>query len=103
GDTHAVDEKILLAMRNPEDRSDPIGPRWAEEMGRDFTALGGTAVLTLITLTVVGYLLMVGRRRTTLFVAAAVIGGQILSSLLKIGFDRPRPDLVPHGSYTYTA
>ena len=30
-------------------------------------------------------------------------GGQALSSLAKAGFDRPRPDLVPHGMQVYTA
>jgi undecaprenyl-diphosphatase len=41
--------------------------------------------------------------RAALFVAAATGGGIILSTLLKLGFDRPRPDLVPHGSHVYTA
>ena len=34
---------------------------------------------------------------------AAVGGGIVLSSLLKAGFERPRPELVPHGSLVYTA
>ena len=34
---------------------------------------------------------------------AAVGGGMLLSSLLKLGFERPRPDLVPHGMRVYTA
>jgi hypothetical protein len=37
---------ILLALRNPADLSDPIGPKWVEEIGRDFTALGGMALST---------------------------------------------------------
>jgi undecaprenyl-diphosphatase len=36
-------------------------------------------------------------------VVIAVGGGTLLSFLLKGGFDRPRPELVPHGSYVYTA
>ena len=31
-----------------------------------------------------------------------VAGGLLLSQMMKWGFDRPRPDLVPHGSYIYT-
>src|SRR5688500_5659910 len=58
GETRQLDENILLALRNPGDLSDPIGPGWVEEMGRDFTALGGTAVLTFITLATIGYLLL---------------------------------------------
>jgi undecaprenyl-diphosphatase len=36
-------------------------------------------------------------------VAASVGGGMGLSSLLKLGFARPRPDLVPHAVAVYTA
>jgi undecaprenyl-diphosphatase len=32
-----------------------------------------------------------------------VAGGTLVSTLLKLGFDRPRPDLVPHGSFVYTS
>ena len=102
GDTHAFDMLILLALRNPEDLSDPIGPKWVEELGRDFTALGGMAVLMLLTFAVIGFLLLEHKRRTALLVAVAVGSGIFLSLLLKQGFDRPRPDLVPHESYVYT-
>ena len=43
GDTHEFDQAILLSMRNPADLSDPIGPGWVEEIGRDITAMGGNA------------------------------------------------------------
>ncbi|RYD85773.1 MAG: PAP2 family protein, partial [Verrucomicrobiaceae bacterium] len=46
GGTHRFDEAILLAMREPGDRSDPIGSVRIEEMGRDLTALGGFTILT---------------------------------------------------------
>ena len=103
GSTRSVDERVLLAMRSTADVTDPIGPRWFEEMARDFTALGGTALLLLIALAAATYLLLLGQRRAALFVAVAVGGGQLLSTLFKMGFDRPRPDLVPHGSWVYTA
>jgi undecaprenyl-diphosphatase len=34
---------------------------------------------------------------------AAVASGTILTNILKAGFDRPRPDLVAHETFTYTA
>ena len=43
-DTHGIDRTLILSMRSPEDHSDPLGPEWVEELGRDFTALGGTGV-----------------------------------------------------------
>ena len=98
-----IDEALLLSLREPGDLSDPIGPGWIEEAGRDFTALGSMGVLTVITLSVLGYLLLGGRHRTALFTLIAVSGGMLLSTLLKMGFDRPRPDLVPHDATVYTA
>lgn len=96
GETHRFDEAILLALRNPLDLADPIGPWWVEAMMRDVTALGGTVVLTLITVVAVLYLALDGKRGAALFVAVSVGGGTLLSTLLKFGFDRPRPDLVAH-------
>lgn len=103
GDTTVFDRDILLALRNPADPSDPIGPVWFEEVMRDFTALGGTAVLTLVTLCVLAFLLLTKKRGTALLVAGSVVGATVLSSILKWGFDRPRPDLVPHGVPVYSA
>ncbi|MES2674563.1 MAG: phosphatase PAP2 family protein [Pseudomonadota bacterium] len=103
GETHDFDRIILLSMRNANDLSDPIGPRWVEEIGRDFTALGGNAILTLLTLAVVGFLILEGKRRVALVLVVATLGALSVSSLLKYSIDRDRPDLVPHGSVVYTA
>lgn len=103
GETHAIDERVLTALRAKTDLSDPIGPIWVEEMMRDVTALGGVSVLVLLTLIATGLLLLERKRRAAWLLLAAVATGQVLSSLLKIGIDRPRPDLVPHGSEVYTA
>ncbi|WP_447529370.1 phosphatase PAP2 family protein [Vreelandella sp. TE19] len=103
GDTQSFDERLLLALRNPADLNDPIGPGWVEEMGRDFTALGGVGVLVLLTLGALGYLLLARHFRAALFALVAVPGGILLSTLMKMGFDRARPDLVPHEAMVYTA
>jgi len=102
GDTKAFDLKLIVAMRNPQDLSDPLGPKWVEELGRDFTALGGVGILTLLTLASAGFLFLDKKRRPAVFLLVAVAGGLLLSAALKSGFDRPRPDLVPHESYVYT-
>jgi undecaprenyl-diphosphatase len=103
GETTAWDRRLLLALRNAADPAMPWGPPWVQEMARDFTALGGVAVLTLMTLAVIGYLVLAGKRHAAIAVFAAVAGGLIASTLLKLGFDRARPDLVPHGSVVYTS
>ncbi|MDF3129012.1 phosphatase PAP2 family protein [Kiritimatiellaeota bacterium B1221] len=103
GGTKDFDRAVLLAMRNPDDLHDPIGPKYLEEIGRDFTALGGTVFLVLLTLSVVGYLWMIGKIRTGWVLLFSVTGGLMVSQMLKLLFDRSRPDLVPHDSIAYTA
>lgn len=103
GSTGDLDERLLLAMRNAVDLADPIGPRWVEEVGRDFTALGGVAVLSLITATVASFFWLASMRRAAVYVAIASAGAILIATALKQSFDRPRPDLVPHGAIVYTS
>ena len=103
GSTGDLDERILLAMRQPDNLADPIGPRWVEEVGRDFTALGGVAVLSLISATAVAFFWLASMRRAAVYVGIASVGAILLATALKQSFDRPRPDLVPHGSMVYTS
>ncbi|QOL80134.1 phosphatase PAP2 family protein [Pseudooceanicola spongiae] len=97
GDLHSFDKAVLLALRVPGDLSDPIGGPQVEVAMRDLTALGGVTVLTLITLCVLVFLVLRRQRASALFMGVAILGGQALSHLAKLGFSRPRPDLVPHG------
>ena len=76
GDTRAFDRAVLLALRNPADPCDPIGPRWLEEVARDVTSLGGNAILTAFTLAVIGFLVLTEKRAAAVLVAASVGGGQ---------------------------
>lgn len=99
----ALDEKLLLALRQPTELSDPLGPPWLEEAARDVTALGSTTVLSWLALMAAGHLALRRKWRSMLFLVVAVGGGILLNNLLKIGFDRPRPDLVPHSTSVYTA
>jgi undecaprenyl-diphosphatase len=103
GETAAVDERVLLMLRTPGDSSDPVGPGWVEELARDVTGLGGAAVLTFMTLASAGFLVLQGKGQLAAYLLASVAGGTLVSTLLKLGFDRPRPDLVPHGSLVYTS
>ena len=102
GDSLAVDRTMLLSLRNPDDHADPVGPDWLEEMARDLTAIGSVAVLTVVTLTALGHLAMIGRRKLAAATLAAIVLGTVVSAGLKVGFDRPRPDLVPHETQVFT-
>lgn len=101
GETHTLDTALLLALRDPLDPGQALGPPWMGEIMRDITALGGTAVLALLALGVVGYLALLQRHDLALLVFVAVGGAMLLNLLLKLGFDRPRPDLVPHLTEAY--
>ena len=62
GDTSRAAQAILLALRDPNDLSNPIGPEWVETMCQDLTSLGSPTVLTLITIAAVGCLSIDGKR-----------------------------------------
>ncbi|QJR80357.1 phosphatase PAP2 family protein [Alteromonas pelagimontana] len=103
GETWIVDEAIMLGLRNPQDLSDPIGPTWVEEIMRDATALGSNWLLVLMS-GVIGLALGInGRPRLGWFLVSAILSGMLVSFLLKYGFTRPRPDLVPHHTRIYTS
>lgn len=103
GDARAIDTAILMFFRTPADPADPVGPRWLEDLARDLTALGSPVVLGIIVGVACLFLLLAGRHRTSLFVLGATASGGIASTLLKLSFNRPRPDLVPHTLYVSSA
>ncbi len=102
GDATRFDRTVLLALRNPADLADPIGPPWLEEAARDITGLGSYAVLGFIFLSVIAYLLLIRKRGAASWVAISVLGGVLLSNVLKHVFDRPRPDIVPAAVKVFT-
>ena len=63
---------------------------------RLITELGSTAVAAPLTLLVVARLWCRRQGRAAAAVAVAWIGGQVLGALLKVAFQRPRPDLSPY-------
>lgn len=92
-DMKAFDEAVLMMFRDPANIDQVIGPVWLHEMVRDVTALGSFVILGLIVVGVCGYLLMLRLRAEALLVLVSVLGGTLLSTVLKMGYDRPRPDL----------
>jgi undecaprenyl-diphosphatase len=102
GRTADVDRQMLVAMREADDPADPLGPQWFEEACRDVTALGGVTVLTLLVASVTAFFWLADMHHAAVYVAVAAVGASLLSFGLKEAFDRPRPDLVPHGMRVYT-
>ena len=103
GETLGLDRRILLMLRSPGDPADPIGPHAFEEAMRDITALGGFTVLTLVTIVGALAFLLHRKRRQAALLVVTVLLAQFSSEALKAIYDRPRPDLVPYGSYVYSA
>jgi undecaprenyl-diphosphatase len=82
--------------------SNSTNPVWFNEFVRDIVGLGGVGVLGLIIVASSIFLVISNKGRTALFVTFATLSGAALSSLLKLGFDRPRPDLIPHLTHVYS-
>ena len=102
GDAASFDRSVLLALRDPTDPANPLGPPWLEEAARDVTALGSYSVLGIIVMAVIAYLLLVRRAGAGLWVLASVLSGLVLSNVLKHSFDRPRPDFVAHAAQVFS-
>src|SRR5690606_10092665 len=68
----------------------------------DLTALGSMAVLSFVTAAATGYLILTRRIGGAVLVLVSVLGGILLSTLLKIGVDRPRPDIVARLAVVHT-
>jgi len=96
-----IDAAILMAFRAPGEPDQPVGPEWLRETMRDLSGLGSPEVLCLLVAVVVIFLLLAARRRMALFIAFTALGGGLASVVLKAGFNRPRPDLVPHATFEY--
>jgi undecaprenyl-diphosphatase len=103
GRTAEIDRRILLAMRTADDPSDPVGPRWFEELCRDATALGGVGVMVLLIGSVTAFFWLSDMEHAAVYVGVTCLSAVLLNVGLKRAFDRPRPDLVPQRMHTYTS
>jgi undecaprenyl-diphosphatase len=102
GETEAFDNAILMLFRDPNNVDQVIGPVWVHEMVRDITALGSFSLLGLAVAGVCAYLVMVRLKSAALLLIVSVVGGTLLSTFLKMSYNRPRPDLTAM-SHQFTA
>ena len=103
GEIQHFDDWAIKSLRSKENPAEPVGPGWLKEVGRDITALGGHAVLSLMVLAVALYLWMQKAYHALWLVLIASVGGMLLSGALKRFFSRPRPALVEHLTEVYTS
>jgi undecaprenyl-diphosphatase len=90
----AIDLGLLLSLRLPGQPDHLVGPRWLRIAAMDFTALGSTPVLGLLSILVVVMMGMRRRWREAALAAFGMVGGVWISQMLKHGFLRDRPDAV---------
>lgn len=100
GESDAYDRMIVDFFGLGEDAERGA---FAQEIWRDFTALGGVALLTVATIGVAGYLIIRKKYHLLLLLFAVIVGGVAWSLLLKALFDRPRPEYATSLSHVVTA
>ena len=103
GETEAIDRRLIMLLRTPGDLNNPIGSKNVEEAVRDVTALGGTTLVIVVTLVSVLAFLFHKKRIHALVMAVVVLAAWASSSATKALYGRPRPELVPHQAYVYSA
>ena len=90
-------------MRRPEDLAIPIGGNGVREAVRDITALGGTLLVALLTVSA-ALLFGVLKQGQRAGILVATVGlSWLASDLGKVLYDRPRPDIVSHAVYVASA
>jgi undecaprenyl-diphosphatase len=96
GETLGFDRRIVLAFRKADDPARPIGPAWITGALLDLTALGGPTVISLVVLSVVGFLVLQTRYWTAFFIVMTAASGELVNYAMKNVFSRARPGIVPH-------
>jgi undecaprenyl-diphosphatase len=94
-----LDHRAILMLRDPQNPARMIGPPFVEESMRDFTGLGGYAVLLLTTVTFATFFRVELSREAFRFFVATTVSGYLLGVVLKNVVQRERPALVPHLSH----
>lgn len=95
GDTLAFDRAILIAIRKATDGHEGLRDTLRQFM-LDVTTLGNNGLLTMIVLLAAGFLVAAGKRRLGALLGGGIVAGSAASALLKLAYDRARPDVVAH-------
>lgn len=90
------DTAIIKGLRAADDLATPLGPGWLQDAFSDITSLGSPTLITIVTVIAVAYLAAANRWRLAALTGISITLGAVVEKLLKFGFGRPRPDIVPH-------
>jgi len=95
GDTLALDKAILIAVRGATD-GHSLASNTLRRLMLDVTTLGNNGLLAMVALLAVGFLIAAGKGRLGTLLGAGILIGSAASAVLKLAYDRPRPDVVAH-------
>lgn len=96
GGVGRLESQMILSLRSETRPDRMIGPPIVEESMRDFTALGGYAVVIMVSVCFSIFALLELSRETFWFFVVTVFGGFFLNLSLKSLVQRERPAIVPH-------
>jgi undecaprenyl-diphosphatase len=85
GGTQRFDDAVLGWINQ---HASPALDRWALGV----TAVGNGATVAVITLVLIAFLWVLEQRGAVLLIVMAVVGADLLQSVLKLAFQRPRPE-----------
>jgi undecaprenyl-diphosphatase len=96
GSTQAFDDSVMswiAAHQNPV----------MQQIMLEFTALGTGTVVAVIVIVSSTFLWLNKHKHSALLLIIATFGGIVLNGLLKLGFDRPRPQIFKWGTYAMSS
>lgn len=88
GQTQAFDDAILRFMGNN-------GAPWLDAAALEVTALGARVVVYMVVLVASAFLWQSRHHYSAALLWVAVLGSGFINTVLKISFNRPRPDVFP--------
>jgi undecaprenyl-diphosphatase len=100
--TATFDRTLLLLFRNRANPAEPLGAPYFVEAMRYVTALEGFTFLTLFVVIGAACLLFFRQRRKAIVFPETIGLTEISGEILKIIYNRPRPDIVQYGIYVYS-
>lgn len=94
--TKEFDYWVLNSIRMTDNTKTPEGSLWLNILMTDITALGGAAIIVLVTLAMLVYLLLKKNYPFLWMIIIATIGGALISIGFKELFSRERPPIEYH-------
>jgi undecaprenyl-diphosphatase len=101
--TTQFDRSVILLLRESGDIARPLGPPWLTETFRDLTAFGSVVGVFTFAAIVSGYWLLSGNGRRASMLLGSAVGSLLLNELLKLVFDRARPDAILQSARVFSS